>query len=62
MNEGVFEKILVVEFLLEVITADEVVVFAILLAGSRCAGGAGNRVMSLAQVCQMAAQRGFPRS
>ncbi len=62
MDHRVFEKMAGFEALAKILLTEKVVVLAVFLARARGAGGAGNRVVDLAGIRQLAAQRGFSRS
>ena len=58
----VFEEIARGESALEIFAAEEMVIPAVLFAGTRNPSGAGNRIPRLAGIREAAAKRGFPRS
>jgi hypothetical protein len=49
-----------IEFEKKFFLGEKMVVLAVFLTRARAAGGAGNRVVSLAGIRQTAAKRGFP--
>jgi hypothetical protein len=59
---GVFEEIARVDPAFEFVSAEEVVIAAVLFAGARRTGGAGNRVADFLLVREPTTKRGFARA